>query len=215
MAPVGLVMTGQAGRVGEQPLGRRVTVLLIHGGLGDDIDADRFWVQPGIVGGLEALGAKVIAPNRNTTPSTWTEAANEVTALVDEPVVVIAGSNGVSVGLRLAIDRPDLVSRLVLLWPATAGDRAVDDALPATVAHLTAGDTVRGVTDDELRSMHVPVAVMATDPENQVHQHRTVDRLVELVPGAVRIAERFPEAPHPDFVPRLHHFIAVLRSHVL
>jgi pimeloyl-ACP methyl ester carboxylesterase len=189
-------------------------VLLIHGGLGEDIGADRFWIKPGIVGALESVGARVIAPDRNTTPSTWTEAANEMAAFIREPAVVIAGSNGASVALRLAIDRPELVSKLVLLWPATAGDRIVDDALPSTVAHLLAGDTVRGVTDDELQSIRIPVAVMATDPENQVHQYRTVDRLVELIPGAIRITERFPEAPHPDYASRQDHFITVLRSHV-
>jgi pimeloyl-ACP methyl ester carboxylesterase len=195
---------------GDPPL----TVLLIHGGLGEDIGADRFWVQPGIVGALESIGANVIAPDRNTTPSTWSEAADEMAAFLSEPVVVIAGSNGASVGLRLAIDRPELVSKLVLLWPATAGDQRVDDALHPTVAHLLAGDTVRGVTDDELHSILVPVAVMATDPENQVHQYRTVDRLVGLIPGAVQITERFPESPRPDYAPRHDDFITVLRSHV-
>ena len=208
-------MLGRVGAFAEDHSGDRpLTVLLIHGGLGEDIDADQFWVQPGIVGALESIGASVIAPDRNTTPSTWTEAANEMAAFLREPAVVIAGSNGASVGLRLAIDRPELVSKLVLLWPATAGDRAVDDALPSTVAHLLAGDTVRGVTDDELQSIRVPVAVMATDPENQVHQYRTVDRLVELVPGATRITERFPESPRPDYAPRHDDFITVLRSHV-
>ncbi len=177
---------------------RPLTALLIHGGLGEDIGADRFWIQPGIVGALELVGANVIAPDRNTTPPTWTEAANEMAAFVREPVVVVAGSNGASVALRLAIDRPELVSKLVLLWPAAAGDRHVDDALLSTVAHLLAGDTVRGVTDDELQSICVPVAVMATDPENQLHRYRTVDRLAELIPGAIRITERFPESPRPD-----------------
>ena len=206
------------GRVEDRAEGhsedRHLTVLLIHGGLGEDIGADRFWVQPGIVGALESIGANVIAPDRNTTPSTWTEAADEMAAFLREPVVVVAGSNGASVGLRLAIDRPELVSKLVLLWPATAGDRVVDDALPSTVAHLLAGDTVRGVTDDELQSIRIPVAVMATEPENKVHQYRTVDRLVELIPGAIRITERFPESPRPDYAPRHDHFITVLRSHV-
>jgi pimeloyl-ACP methyl ester carboxylesterase len=208
-------MLGRVGAVVEDRSGDRpLTVLLIHGGLGEDIGADRFWVQPGIVGALESIGASVIAADRNTTPSTWTEAANEMAAFLAEPAVVVAGSNGASVALRLAIDRPQLVSKLVLLWPATAGDRAVDDALPSTVAHLLAGDTVRGVTDDELQSLRVPVAVMATDPENQVHQYRTVDRLVALVPGAIRMTERFPESPRPDYSARHDDFITVLWSHV-
>ena len=201
-------------RVEDQSGDRPLTVLLIHGGLGEDMGADRFWVQPGIVGALESIGANVIAPDRDTTPSTWTDAANEMSAFLREPAVVIAGSNGASVALRLAIDRPELVAQLVLLWPATAGDRVVDDALPSTVAHLLAGDAVRGVTDGELQSIRIPVAVMATDPENQVHQYRTVDRLVELIPGAIRITERFPESPRPEYAPRHDDFFTVLRSHL-
>ena len=38
-------------------------VLLIHGGLADDMDAARFWVSPGIVARLNALGWSVLAPD--------------------------------------------------------------------------------------------------------------------------------------------------------
>ena len=68
---------------------------------------------------------------------------------VDEPTAVVAGSNGVSVGLRLALDHPDLVSKLVLLWPATAGNSMVDATVPPAAKHLLPGDTVRGTTDIE------------------------------------------------------------------
>lgn len=193
---------------------RATTVLLIHGGLAEDMDADRFWVRPGIVDALESAGVQVYAPDRNTTPDTWTGAADEMAADLDAPAIVVAGSNGVSAALRLAIDHPALVSRLVLLWPATAGDQTVDAAVPSSARHLLVGGTVRGTTDAELRSINVPVAVMASDPPNRAHQHRTVDRLVDLIPGAVRITERFPESPHPEFAAVLEEFTEVLRAHL-
>jgi pimeloyl-ACP methyl ester carboxylesterase len=133
---------------------------------------------------------------------------------VDEPMTVVAGSNGVSVGLRLALDRPDLLSKLVLLWPATARDPMLDATVPPAAKHLLPGDTVRGTTDIELRTVLVPVAVMAANPENPFHQHRTVDQLVALLPGATRIPQAFPEAPRADFAATLHQFIAVLTNHL-
>ena len=33
-----------------------MTVVLVHGGLWEDMDAERFWVRPGIVAALEARG---------------------------------------------------------------------------------------------------------------------------------------------------------------
>ena len=43
-------------------------IVLIHGGLGEGMDADRFWFRPGVVGGLRAAGFFVVAPDRETTP---------------------------------------------------------------------------------------------------------------------------------------------------
>ncbi len=114
----------------------------------------------------------------------------------------------------MAIDKPALISRLVLLWPATAGEYLVDQMVPSTAAHLLAGDTVRGVSDVELGDIMVPVAVMATDVPNLFHQYRTVDRLVNLIPFAVRLDEAFPESPRPDFIGRLDDFMAVLINHL-
>jgi pimeloyl-ACP methyl ester carboxylesterase len=182
--------------------------------LAEDIGADQFWVRPGIVAALEARGWMVVAPDRNTTPTSWSNAAAEIAQFVGEACTVVAASNGVSVALRMAIDQPGLVSRLVLLWPATAGDDVVDQMVPSTAAHLLAGDTVRGVSDAELGGIMMPVAVMATDVPNLFHQYRTVDRLVDLIPLAVRLDERFPESPRPDFIGRLDEFTAVLVDHL-
>jgi hypothetical protein len=172
---------------------------LIHGGLGDDMDADRFWVRPGVVGGLRAAGLVVVAPDWDTTPSSWAVAADGVAVGLRASTSVVAGSNGVSVAVRLALQHRSLVDRLLLLWPATCGDPTVDAATPAAASHLLAGDTLRGVTDDELVGLDVPMAVMASDPANRFHAQQTVDRLLELVPRATRIATGFPESPRSEF----------------
>jgi hypothetical protein len=67
---------------------------------------------------------------------------------------------------------------------------------------------VRGITDTQLRDVQVPVAVMASEPENRVHSHQTVERLLESITGAIRINEEFPES-RPDFIGRLDAFVAV------
>ena len=185
-------------------------VLLVHGGLGEDMDAHRFWVAPGIVDALERAGFDVHAPDRDTCPTSWPAAADALAGELHRPATVVAGSNGVSVAVRLALQRPDLVERMVLLWPATASDPAVDALVPSAAAHLLAGDTIRGVADDELSAVDLPVAVMRSEPENPIHRHRTVDRLVELLPDATSIEPGFPEAPRPDFDLHLAPFVAAL-----
>ena len=54
------------------------TLLLIHGGLWEDIGTDWFWRRPGIVDRFERLGFTVVAPDRlrrrlagPPTPSTF------------------------------------------------------------------------------------------------------------------------------------------------
>ena len=98
----------------------RPPLLVIHGGLAEDMNANRFWTTPGVLPALVDLGWHVTAPDRHTTPDSWARAAQEMARLLTERSTVVAASNGVSVGLRLAVDYPNLVHRLVLLWPATA-----------------------------------------------------------------------------------------------
>jgi pimeloyl-ACP methyl ester carboxylesterase len=174
-------------------------VLLVHGGLGEDMDAERFWSRPGILAGLRAAGFDVAAPDRDTCPSSWTAAADTLAGELTGPTSVVAGSNAVSAAVRLAIHYRPLVDRLLLLWPATCGDPVVDAVAPPEVPHLLAGETLRGVTDDELARLDVPSYVMASDPPNRFHAERTVDRLVRLMPRATRIAAGFPESPRPEF----------------
>lgn len=93
---------------------------------------ERFWVEPGVALDLLAADRRVIVPDRrwaggqteaDFTVHTWEEEAGDLAAVVEAsgaaPLDVIAGSNGCSVAVRLALARPDLVRTLVLCWPAT------------------------------------------------------------------------------------------------
>jgi hypothetical protein len=56
------------------------TVLLIHGGLWEDMDAERFWRKPGIVDGPQQHGIEVLAPDRPHRASSWTIEVEHLTA---------------------------------------------------------------------------------------------------------------------------------------
>src|ERR1700681_2429090 len=87
------------------------------------MDAGRFWHQPGIVAGLRRHGFEVLAPSRLQQAPDWSaEASHLARSTPRMPVTVLAGSNGCSAAARLALDFPDAVKRLLLAWPATAGD---------------------------------------------------------------------------------------------
>ncbi|MEV8375148.1 hypothetical protein AB0P21_20595 [Kribbella sp. NPDC056861] len=110
--------------------------------------------------------------------------------------------------VRLAIAYPQLVKRLVLAWPATGGDPLVDErnrarlisqgASEAVADGLLAAETLRGARDDQLAGLDVPVAVLPSVPENPVHQRKTVDSLLKLIPEC-RELPGCPEPPHPNF----------------
>jgi pimeloyl-ACP methyl ester carboxylesterase len=173
------------------------------------MDAERFWVKPGVVDGLIEAGFEVVAPDRPTRPGSWAEEVELLaTALSARRYAVVAGSNGCSVGVRLAIDRPHLVERLVLCWPATAGDAGVD-SLQAEAGSLLDGQTLRGVTDEELTGLTVPVGIIPSDPPNRFHQDITVAALRRLLPSAV-LTPGFPEAPRPEFIQHQDAFLATL-----
>ena len=192
------------------------TVLLIHGGLWEDMDAGRFWHRPGIVAGLESDGFRVLAPDRIRHTPSWADEARHLAAgLPDHPVTVVAGSNGCSVAVRLALAPPGRVERLLLAWPATAGDPAVDartrtglielGAGSEVIDRLLTGPTLRGIGDEELTGLAGPVGVLPSVSGNAFHQRRTVDDLLRLVPQAVELpgaaASGFPTARgvvHPD-----------------
>lgn len=201
--------------------GARGTLLLIHGGLWEDgMDADRFWRWPGIVSGLTRYGFDVLAPERLRRAPDWSAEADHLAAhLPPRPVTIVAGSNGCSVAVRLALMFPSRVERLVLAWPATAGDADVDartrtglaqlGAAPHVIEALLAGHTLRGVTDDELASLDLPVAVLPSLAANPFHQRHTVDQLCRILRQAVELPG-CPEPPDPRFAEHATSFLKAI-----
>ena len=190
-------------------------ITLIHGGLYEGMTADRFWNVPGVVAALAARGHTVAAPDRHPAPESWSEEALFLRTGIDSPTALMAGSNGCSVAVRLALEFPELVTGLLLCWPATCGDAAVDSrarqALSAkgvaasAVELLLSGEVLRGCTGDELASLRMPVAIIPSAPHNPAHAVETVTELRALIPHA-EIAGAFPEPPRPGFAPRLLEF---------
>ncbi|BAJ31280.1 MULTISPECIES: alpha/beta fold hydrolase [Kitasatospora] len=181
-------------------------LVLVHGGLWDEeTDAAAFWERPGVTAGLRAAGIAVAAPDRAMRAGSWDAEAAHLAALLPDgpPVVLVGGSNGCSAAVRLALAAPDRVRALVLAWPATAGEEALDARIRAAApgaAGLLAGGTLRGTTDAELGALRMPVAVLPSVPENPAHRRRTVDALLRLLPGAVELPG-CPEPPRPGFRP--------------
>lgn len=193
-----------------------MNILLVHGGLHEDMDARRFWGTTGVVSGLKELGLRVHAPDRLAGALDWqAEADHLARVLPDEPAVVVAGSNGCSVAVRLALIHPRRIRGLVLAWPATAGDPAIDDRIrdriPGKATRLLQGETLRGVRDDELAGLHVPTGVLPSAQPNPAHQRRTVDALLRLLPEA-RELPAAPEPMRPDFARHKDAFLATIAA---
>ena len=204
------------------------TVLLVHGGLWDAMDAEAFWGTTGIVGGLASYRVTVLAPDRPKRPSGWDA---EVAALGEQfgnlrlppgesGLTIVGASNGCTVAARLAMAYPDVVDQLVLAWPATGGDPVVDErtrtgligfGCPLEVVDgLLAGGTLRGVTDADLAGLaRIPVAVLPSVPENPSHQRKTVDALLRLIQGSRELAGS-PEPPVPGFPPYLDQLVRTI-----
>lgn len=197
------------------------SLLLVSGGLWEDIDADRFWVRPGVVAGLVERGWHVLAPDRPYRAPSWPVEAQAVADEVPaaESVSVLAGSNGCSAAVRFALAEPGRVDALILAWPPVAGDPEVDarqrqefvaaGATGAVIDGLLAGETLRGVTDEELAGLSVRTAIIPSDVDGKVHPHRTADALCRLIPGAVRLPA-FPESPRPGFPAHRNAFVAAV-----
>jgi pimeloyl-ACP methyl ester carboxylesterase len=201
-------------------------VLLIHGGLWEDaMDAQRFWGAPGIVAGLTAAGLSVAAPDRLRRPPSWIAEVEHLAPFLAEhaPAVLVAGSNGCSVAVRLAVTFPDFVAKLILAWPATARNAAVDartrdelaelGAPDQTIQTLLGGEALRGVSDSELAALPMPIAVLPSFPENPFHRRQTVDALRRLLPHAEELPG-CPEPPRPDFPSFRDGFVAAVERFV-
>ncbi len=196
------------------------TVVLVPGGLWDDMDAAEFWDQPGVTSALRDQGFDVQAVDRLPRAPSWRAESAWLDAALprDRAYDVVAGSNGCSAAVRLAIDYPARVGRIVLCWPATPRRHRVEGplSLELEAAHgaaaadtLPGGDTLRGIADDELRNLSVPVAVVPPDPENYFHEQATVDALLTLAPNA-RGLPGSTEPPRPDFPEHLDRFVDIL-----
>lgn len=195
------------------------TLLLIHGGLWEDIGADWFWRRPGILAGFERLGFTVVAPDRLRRPASWAADAEHVLAAAPggEPVTVVGGSFGCSVAVRLALDSPGRVSRMVLAWPASLGDQFAAIRMRASLARLGAparvlnallgSATLPSATDAELGTIAAQVGVIPAVPPDPFHPRGTVDALLRLLPSATELPG-CPEAPRPAFPPHLESFLA-------
>jgi pimeloyl-ACP methyl ester carboxylesterase len=195
------------------------TLLLIHGGLWEDIGADWFWRRAGILAGFERLGFTVVAPDRLRRPASWAADAERVLAAVPggEPVTVVGGSFGCSVAVRLALDSPGRVSRMVLAWPASLGDQFAAIRMRASLARLGAparvlnallgSETLPSATDAELGTIAAPVGVIPAVPPDPFHPRGPVDALLRLLPSATELPG-CPEAPRPEFPPHLESFLA-------
>jgi hypothetical protein len=196
-----------------------VTLLLVPGGLWEDMNAERFWVRPGVVAGLTERGQHVLAPDRPYRAPSWSVEAQAVADEVPDAdsVSVLAGSNGCSAAVRFALAEPGRVDALILAWPPVAGDPEVDarqrqefvagGATEAVIDGLLAGATLRGVTDEELATLSMRTAIVPSTVDGKVHPHRTVDALCRLIPGAVRLPA-CPESPRPDFPAHRNAFVS-------
>ena len=196
------------------------SVLLVHGGLWEAMDAEAFWRTTGIVKGLTSYGLDVLAPDRPRRASGWDvelAALSELLANRDEPVTIVGASNGCTVAVLLAFTFPDVVDRLVLAWPATGDDGAINartraglierDCPPEVADRLLAGGTLRGVLDAALPVLaRIPVAIVPSVPENPAHQRKTVDALLRSIRGSRELAG-CPEPPTPGFPPHLDQLV--------
>jgi len=198
------------------------SLLLIHGGLWDDMNAQRFWAESGVVTLLESRGHAVHAPDRLRHARNWISEADYLAAMLPAtPMVVVAASNGCSAAVRLALQRPERVKRLVLCWPATAGDAQVDESVrermraagadKLTIDALLNGASLRGVSDAELKRLALDVGVLPAPSEHRFHQRRTTDRLLQLLPRGIELAAS-PGYWDPEFGARLPDYVATLES---
>jgi pimeloyl-ACP methyl ester carboxylesterase len=197
-------------------------VLLIHGGLWEDVGADWFWRRTGVVDGLSGRGLTVVAPDRLRRAASWTAEADQLAAVVrgrpggERPMTVIGGSFGCAAAVRLALDFPGLVRRLVLAWPASLADQftairvraglARQGAAASVLDALLGPETLPGATDAELSGLAVPVGVLPAAPPGPVHPRLAVDALLRLLPSAVELPG-CPEPPRPEFPAHLGSFV--------
>ena len=179
-----------------------LAVVLVHGGLYDEppMTGTSFWVDTGVVRMLRGRNVEVIVHERPANPTSWVEEAEALAATIEatghERAAVVAGSNGCSAALRLLLDRPELVARTMLCWPATAGDLVIDGLAriiisdahdDAAADELLSGRPIRGASPDELATIDGEVVLFPSMPENQAHQRSTQTELLTTLPGVILV----------------------------
>lgn len=200
----------------------RPPVLLVAGGLYDGAGAADYWEGSGVAPALRRLGWPVHVTDLAPQPRSWDDETAALAAAVSRlgpPVALVAASHACSAALRLAAGRPDLVRRLVLCWPTTGDDPAVDrrerarlDATGAAaevVGRLLDGEPVRGLPPDVLRGVALPVVVVPAEPEDERHQRRTAAELRRVLPRAT-LGLGTPPSRHPAFGPHLPALVSLL-----
>jgi pimeloyl-ACP methyl ester carboxylesterase len=207
-------------------------VLLIHGGLWEDTRADFFWRHTGVTEGLERRGFTVIAPDRLRRAADWTAEARYIADAAGlagrnglgafsgtgaaRGLTVVGGSFGCSAAVRLALDFPGPVGRLVLAWPASLGDQFTTIRIRAGLSRqgargpvldaLLGAGTLPGTTDADLGTLDIPVGVVPAVPPDPLHPRSGVDALLRLLPSAVELPGG-PEAPRPEFAANREAFL--------
>jgi 3-oxoadipate enol-lactonase len=101
-------------------LTRVSTVLLLHEGIADRT----MWTSQRVA--LEGAGHRVVAPDLRGFGERRLEAGpfshlRDAEALLDGPAAVVGNSLGGRIALELAVHRPDLVERLVVIAPGLPG----------------------------------------------------------------------------------------------
>jgi len=132
-------------------------VLLLHAGIADH----RMWAPQ--VEALEAAGHRAIAsdlPGYGDAPLRpgSVDYAAEAAALLERPAAVVGASFGGRVALALAVSRPELVERLVLVGAALGGwewSEAAGAALEEEETLLEAGD-LRAAAEQQARMWLAP-----------------------------------------------------------
>lgn len=190
--------------------------ILIHGGVWEDMDAERFWGRTEVADTLADMNVEVETPDRLPQPADWRVDVDSVAAqLPDTAGPVIAASNGCTVAVKLALEHAHRVSALLLAMPATCGDAAVDadcaqrmtarGAPDDVVAAILTGQTLRGLTDAEISTLaNIPTAVMHSQPPSNTHQRHTSETLLQLLDAEDLGA--FPEPPRPQFAAHRRQF---------
>jgi pimeloyl-ACP methyl ester carboxylesterase len=168
-----------------------VNVLLLHAGIADR----RMWVPQ--VEALEAAGHRVAAPDLPGYGETPLEPGtiayvDHVAALLDAPAAVVGCSFGGSVALELAVARPELLERLVLVGSSIRGwewSEAAEAGFAEEEALLEAGD-LAGAAAQQAK---VWLGPEASPPVRELTETMTLRTYELQLPLDDQVAASWPE----------------------